>query len=474
MFPVKACVSLLVAACTVLLARAQAPNIVLIVADDLGWSDLSCTGSDFYETPNIDGLAAQGMRFTNAYAAAANCAPSRAALLSGLYAPRTGVYTVASAHRGKPAERALNCPENNTELDPRFVTIAEALREAGYVTGMFGKWHLGTGPTGPEAQGFEVNIAGGRAGAPKSYFSPYGNPQIEDGPDGEHLTERIGREAAGFVRAHADEQFFLYVPFYAVHTPIQPPKDRLEHFKDKQPGTVHTHARYAALVAAMDAAVAQVLAAIDETDMTERTIVLFTSDNGGFGGTTSNAPLRGAKGMFYEGGIRVPLIVRWPGKIEGGALNDVPVTGVDFYPTLLEIAGVPNSGDAHLDGVSFAPALRGESFNPERAIFWHFPAYLESGGVVEGPWRTTPVSVIRQGQYKVLEYLEDGRVELYDLAEDLSETRDLGRELPDVRDRLLTRLHDWRESTSAAMPTGPNPEYAGRPISPSRSGGENP
>ncbi len=435
------------------------PNIVLLIADDLGWSDLSCMGSDFYETPHIDALAAEGMLFTHAYAASANCAPSRAALMSGRYAPHTGVYTVGTPNRGKAANRKLLVPENTAQLAPDFVTIAERLQDGGYATGHFGKWHLGEGETGPIEQGFDVNFGGGQAGHPKSFFSPYKNEQIEDGPDGEHLTERMGREGARFIAAHTDEPFFLYMPFYAVHTPIQPPADHAGRFAAKPPGTIHDNARYAALIAAMDDAVGVILNALDAAELRDNTIVIFTSDNGGFGRVTSNAPLRGSKGMFYEGGIRVPLVVRWPSEINGGSRSDQPVSGIDLYPTLLEVSNLKENPDAQLDGMSLVPALRGLDLTSERALFWHFPAYLEAAGAVKGLWRTTPCSVIRRGDYKLQEFFEDGRVELYNLIDDPGETTDLSTSMPKLCDELHTALIAWRVQTKAAMPTGSNPAY---------------
>jgi arylsulfatase A-like enzyme/formylglycine-generating enzyme required for sulfatase activity len=445
-------------------------NIVLIVADDLGWTDLSCMGSDFYETPEIDRLAAEGVMFTNAYSAAANCAPSRAALLSGQYAPRTGVYTVGSLSRGKSANRALLCPPNTTVLDPSFVTIAERLEEAGYVTGHFGKWHLGQGETGPEGQGFDVNVGGGKAGHPASYFSPYRNAHLEDGPKGKHLTARLGHEAAAFVRANADTPFFLYVPFYAVHTPIQPPVDLAQEFAGKTPGANHRNVKYAALVRAMDRAVGTILGAIDDEGLRRNTVVIFTSDNGGFGRVTSNAPLRGSKGMFYEGGIRVPLLVRWPGVSEPSSLCEIPVTGVDFYPTLLEVAGLECSPEYLLDGVSFVELISRQSRSQERALFWHFPGYLESAGVSRGNWRTTPCSVIRIGRYKLIEFFEDDRLELYDLSSDLGESQDLASLEPQRVEAMYEQLVAWRDRLGAPAAFESNPNYTGPPPGPEPDG----
>ncbi len=436
------------------------PNIILIVADDLGWTDLGCMGSDYYETPNIDRLAREGMTFRQAYANAANCAPSRAALMSGQYAPRTGVYTVGTSARGKAKNRKLVPTENRTELATEVVTLAETLRGAGYVSASMGKWHLGEGDEcGPLAQGFDLNIAGSKAGHPKSYHAPYRNPALEDGPDGEHLTDRMGNEAVRFVTEHADERFFLYLPFFAVHTPIQPRSDLHAHFKDKPAGERHTNAKYAGLVAGMDEAVGRLLDTLANLDLERRTLILFTSDNGGLSRVTNQAPLRGSKGMFYEGGVRVPLLARWPGVIAAESFQDAPVIGVDFYPTLTELAEA-QLPEQPLDGVSFLPALRGQALR-ERSLFWHFPAYLEAGSKnTPTPWRTTPCSVIRRGDHKLIEYFEDGRLELYDLANDIGEANNLTTAEPGLARSLHAELQRWRREIEADIPTEPNPRYS--------------
>ncbi|MHC5001679.1 MAG: sulfatase [Planctomycetota bacterium] len=441
-------------------AAAERPNIVLIVADDLGWRDPAFMGSDFHRTPALDGLAADGIVFTDAYANAGNCAPSRAAMLSGQYAPRTGVYTVGSADRGRSARRRLLTVPNRTELDSAVVTLGERLAAAGYATASIGKWHLGAGATGPEAQGFALNVGGGRRGHPPTYLSPYGLPGLTDGPPGEHLTERLAAEAARFVAANRDRPFFLYLPSFAVHTPIQPAPHRAAACRDRAPGTLHDHARYAALVEGLDAGVGRVLAAIDACGLRERTVVVFTSDNGGHGRFTSSAPLRGAKGMFYEGGIRVPLVVRWPGVVAAGRRCATPVIGLDLYPTLAAIAGAPATDGQPVDGVDLGPLLRGDATIAPRALFWHFPAYLEAGGLPDiGWWRTTPCGAIRRGRWKLLEFFEDGRRELYDLAADPGETRDLVAMRPAVARSLHAELVAWRTAVAAPVPTEPNPDY---------------
>ncbi|MDA1263770.1 MAG: sulfatase, partial [Planctomycetota bacterium] len=310
-------------------AAQKRTNVVLLLADDLGYTDLGCYGHPFHETPNLDGLAAEGLRCTRGYANAPNCAPTRAALMSGMYSPRTGVYTVGTSERGKSKSRLLIPIPNTTELADEVVTLAEAFDAAGYVTGHFGKWHLGEDAS---TQGFDVNVGGWSAGSPRGgYHGPYKNPFLE-GPEGEYLTDRLGAEAAAFIGEHAAEPFFLYLPFYSVHTPIQPRKDLKDHFAAKANPREH-HVAYAAMVTALDQAVGQVLGALDEHDLTENTIVVFLSDNGGHGKFTKMTPLRGSKGQLFEGGIREPWIVRWPARVEPGT-SDALQIGLDLYPSL--------------------------------------------------------------------------------------------------------------------------------------------
>lgn len=309
-------------------SAATRPNIVFIVADDLGWTDLGSFGSGYYQTPHIDRLAATGMKFTSAYANP-NCAPTRASLLTGRYTPRHGVMTVGSPERGRAEFRKLRPPKNTTELSLDEITFAEVLHDAGYVTAHIGKWHLGTGRYAPEAQGFDINIAGNGAGSPKSYFSPYENPDLTDGRDGEYLTDRLSDEAVAFIESQSDEKpFLLYLAYFTVHTPIQPRPDRAAKYETRPAVGGHGDPSYAGMVDALDAGVSRVLEAIEAIGATENTVVLFVSDNGGLGGYdmaggknfTDNAPLRGGKGMLYEGGVRVPLIVRWPGITQPGSV----------------------------------------------------------------------------------------------------------------------------------------------------------
>jgi arylsulfatase A-like enzyme len=467
---------------------ARPPNIVFILADDLGWTDLSCQGSRYYETPAIDALAAEGMRFTAAYNCQ-NCAPTRAALMSGQYAPRTGVYTVGSGARGKAKDRRVIPAENVTELPLDKVTLAEALRKAGYRTGMFGKWHLGTDAEHhPSARGFEEAIVANRR---HFNFKPIPPEPV---PANVYLADWLTDHAVDFIRRHREEPFFLYLPHFAVHSPLHAKAELIERFRHRPAVDGHNHAVYAAMIASVDESVGRVMACLDSLGLTDNTVLMFSSDNGGLGGyaspafegrkgTTDNWPLREGKGSLHEGGIRVPLIARWPGHVEAGSRCDAPLIHVDIYPTFLELAGATAPANQPLDGMSFAGLLTGderplvtgatEDSSPtssggvpaadaaatERAkrppIYWHFPGYLESY-IRENTWRTTPVSVIRDGDFKLLEFLEDGRLELYNLREDLSETTNLAATMPDKRDELLARLRDWRSRLNAPMPTPKN------------------
>jgi len=443
----------------------ERPNIVFILADDLGYTDLTCTGSDYYQTPNLDRFASQSMIFNAGYANCANCAPTRAALMSGMYAPRTGIYTVGNSDRGNARGRMLIPTQNTTTLAPEVVTIAEVLHDAGYTTAHMGKWHLGDGVHGPENQGFDVRVAG-NAGT-RSFFSPYNDAHLSDGPEGEYLTERLSREAASFITAHADDDapFYLSLAYYSVHTPIQPMPSFADRAGLREPGQYHYNAQYAGFVEGLDAFVQIVLDAIDEQGLADNTIVVFASDNGGHGAYTDVYPLRGGKGMFYEGGIRVPLFVRYPGVTQAGATCDEPVVLLDFYPTFTEVAGGQLPTTQPVDGLSLLPLLRDPSASLDReAIFFHFPAYLEAyaGGMDEAhrqPWRATPCSVIRAGDWKLIEYFEDGEVELFNLANDRGEQHNLTADQPERAAQLLQQLHAWQQATDAPIPTERNPAY---------------
>ena len=452
---------------------ARRPNVIFILVDDLGWRDVGFLGSEYYETPNIDRLAREGMIFSDAYAAAPNCAPSRASLLTGQYTPRHGVYTVGSSERGRAEQRRLVPIANRTTLAPEHVTIAEVLADAGYATAMIGKWHLGDTPDhDPLSQGFHVNVAGNTAGHPRSYFSPYGNKDLPDGPAGEYLTDRLTEESLRFIEANRVNPFFLYLSHYAVHTPIQAKQELTARYRDRPASNGQNNPIYAAMIESVDQGIGRILDKLAELAIDENTVVVFYSDNGGHGRVTSMQPLRGAKGMLYEGGIRVPMAVRRPGSIKAGSRCAVPVTMVDFFPTILEFAGVTAPADLTLDGETLVPLLRGGTRLSRDAIFWHFPAYLESGRGAATPWRTTPAGAIRQGGWKLIEFFEDGTIELFYLEDDIGESRDLSGSMPEKAETLHRLLQDWRMSVGALVPTELNQRYREQPTRGQREPGK--
>ncbi len=436
------------------------PNIILILIDDMGWKDVGFMGSMYYRTPNIDRLSREGMVFTDAYAAAPNCAPSRACLLTGMYTPRHGIYTVNSSERGNARHRKLIPTPNTTVLDPRFITVVEALREAGYSSASIGKWHLGNGPgRGPLSQGFDMNIGGGATGHTPSHFSPYGLRALPDGPEGEYLTDRLTDEAIRFIETNGEQPFFLYLTHYAVHTPVQAPDEITSRYRDAPPSGGQNDPVYAAMIESVDTGIGRLLDALDTSGQTDNTMVIFCSDNGGHGRKTSMEPLRGSKGMLYEGGIRSPMVVRWPGRIEAGSSCSEPVIMVDLLPTILEMAGVVPPAEQPVDGMSLIPLLKGRSKFDRDAIFWHFPAYLEAYAGMEGHWRTTPAGAVRSGEWKLIEFFEDGRLELYNLHDDIGEEHDLSYIRPEQRDALHRLMLDWRKNTGAPVPAELNPLY---------------
>jgi arylsulfatase A-like enzyme len=439
-------------------AAAPRPNIVFILADDLGYTDGGCYGSKYYETPNIDRLAAQGIRFTSGYTCGPNCAPTRAALMSGQYGPRTGVYTVGSIERFDWRSRPLRPVDNVTQLPLDKITLAQSLKQAGYATGMFGKWHLGeNGPYHPGQRGFDEAIVSMGA-----HFDFVTHPPVEY-PKGAYLADFLTDKAVDFIRRHKEGPFFLYLPHFAVHAPHVAKTNLVAKFKPKPPVGGHNNPTYAAMIASVDESVGRVVALLDELKLADNTLVIYSSDNGGVGGyvregikaagdVTDNAPLRGGKGMLYEGGIRVPYIFRWPGRIPEGTVCDTPINSVDLYPTLLEVAGAARPENYTLDGMSYFKLLtsRGKASLSRDAIFWHFPGYLGAGA---GAWRTTPAGAIRAGDWKLQEFFEDGRVELYNLREDLSQTNNLAARQPEKARELQARLAAWRRSVNAPMPT---------------------
>jgi arylsulfatase A-like enzyme len=442
----------------------KSPNIVFILIDDMGWKDVSYMGSSYYETPHIDKLAKQGMSFTNAYANSANCAPTRASLLSGQYNPRHGVFTVGNADRGKTELRRLIPIKNSTTLPLDKITIAEALKPAGYVSAAIGKWHIGNTPT---VQGFDVGVEKPQIDYGKGHFNK----------DGEYLTDRLTDEAVGFIKENKDKPFFLYLAHHAVHTPIQAKKDIIAAYKDKEGVGCHNDATYAAMIQSVDESVGRVHETLEELGLSDNTMILFFSDNGGYGPKTCMRPLRGGKGMYYEGGIREPMFVYWPEKVKAGTSSDTPVMSTDFYPTFLEIAGADAPKDYTLDGLSIMSLLEGKKKLKREKLYWHFPGYLQAyNGLKEDSrdpdFRTRPVSVIRKGDWKLLMFheewmLDGGRkkmasnnaVELYNLKTDLSESNNLSNTNKKKRDELLDDLMNWQKEIDAQIPSTPNPEY---------------
>jgi arylsulfatase A-like enzyme len=437
-------------------AKGEKPNIVFILADDLGYTDVSAYGSKYYKTPNIDQLAKEGVRFTSGYSAGPNCQPTRAALLSGQYGPRTGIYTVGDIHRFNWQSRPLRPVDNVASLPLEKTTIAQSLRKAGYATALFGKWHLGeSSEAHPSKRGFdEAIVASGK------HFNFKTSPET-DYPEGTYLADFLTDKAVDFIERHKDGPFFLYLSHYGVHSPIQAKPELVEKFKDKAASGGHNDPVYAAMIASVDESVGRVTAKLDELGLSENTLIVFTSDNGGVGGyqregiqgkdTTDNAPLRGGKGTLYEGGIRVPYVFRWKGVIPADSVSETPIISVDLHPSLLELSGVPDPENQPLDGVSYVPVLKDPSSVLKRdALFWHFPGYLGSRA---DTWRTKPVSVIREGSLKLVENLEDRSLELYDLSSDLGEKNNLASAQPEKAASLLAKLNNWRKEIGAKLPT---------------------
>ena len=441
-------------------AAAPRPNVVFFLADDLGYMDVGAYNpKTFYETPNIDGLAARGMKFTAGYAACPVCSPTRAAIMTGKYPVRTRITDFIGGHR---AGKLLPAP-NQDHLALEEVTLAETLRDAGYTNFFAGKWHLGTGPYSPSAQGFSPDLVGAN-----QFYYPKTDLPPPDKTTDPKTTDRIADEAVRFIEANKDKTFFAYLPFQAVHIPIQAKPELVEKYQRKRATAppdamghegksplrlVQNHAAYAAMLEQMDSAIGRVLAALERHGLSERTIIIFTSDNGGLataeGSPTSNLPLRAGKGWAYEGGVRVPLIIRAPGVTQPKSTSDTPVISPDFYPTLLELAGLPALPQQHLDGVSLVPLLKGGRL-ARAPLFWHYPHYGNQGGA--------PFSAIRERDWKLIEWLEDGRLELFDLRHDLAETNNLADRQPAKAKPLHARLVAWRQDLQAAIPA-PNPDF---------------
>jgi arylsulfatase A-like enzyme len=448
------------------------PNFVLFLIDDMGWTDAGCYGSTFYETPNIDKLAAEGVRFTDAYAACPVCSPTRASIMTGKYPARLNLTDWLIGRRW-PKNSPILPVDWRHEMPLEEVTIAEALKEGGYATCFVGKWHLGKEPYYPEHQGFDINIGGTHTGMPQSYFWPkWGdNPPIEGYP-GEYLTDRLTDESLKFLDANSGGPFLLYLSHYAVHTPLESKQELTAKYEVKakklppakgprfvpegqrKARQVQDHAVYAGMVQSVDESVGRVMNKLDELGVADNTIIIIMSDNGGLstseGSPTANVPLRAGKGWLYEGGIREPMIIKWPGVAEPGSVCTEPVTSTDFYPTMLEMAALPQRAEQHCDGISIVPLLRGTGKAKHRAFYWHYPHYSNQGG--------RPGGAVRAGDYKLIEFYEDNRIELYDLKNDVGEKEDLSAKMPEKAAELRKMLHEWRKAVDAQMPK-PNPEY---------------
>jgi len=497
----------------------EPPNVIFFLVDDLGWADLGCYGSSFYETPNIDRFATEGVRFTQAYAACHVCSPTRASILTGKYPGRTGMTDWIPGRRDFPFQKLSNV-RTLQHLPYEETTIAEALRANGYRTAAIGKWHLGSIPSGPDAHGFDEHVPQdwSRGSPNRTYHSPYNLKGLE-GPEGEYLTDRLTDEALDFIERNQETPFFLYLAHFAVHDPIQGRQDLVGKYEKKLKGLSHQgempfilegnpddkeplgreelteaitdeayggykvlpnrtvkikqyqdNVQFAAMVESVDESLGRILKKLEDIGIHDNTIVIFFSDNGGMAGanlgnpqriipsdrldiaySTSNLPLRGAKGWLYEGGIREPLIVKWPGQGGRGTVCDIPVISTDFYPSILEMAGLPLLEEQHKDGVSIVPLLKGEGSLNRDAIYWHFPHYSNHG-------MQSPGGAIRCGDFKLLEYFENYTVQLFNLKEDIGEQNDISKSHPEKTNELRAKLHAWREEVGSTM-MKPNPDY---------------
>jgi arylsulfatase A len=438
------------------LAQDRPPNVVLLLIDDLGWTDLATQGSKFHETPHLDQLARDGMRFTSAYAACTVCSPTRAAVLTGKSPARLHLTDWIAGHQ-RPFAR-LKIPDWTQALPKEETTLAEHLKVRGYATASIGKWHLG--PDAPEAHGFDRNLGGYEAGQPPSYFSPYKIPTLKDGPEGEFLTDRLTEETVGFIREHKDKPFFVYLPHYAVHTPIQAKANVIAKYRAKGPAGHHHDPAYAALVESVDDSVGRLRAVLQELGLTDNTLFIFTSDNGGLShlvgpqgwrrGPTDNSPLRLGKGSAYEGGMRVPLLIAWPGVIEPGSACDTPVISHDLAPTVLAATGITPGAEIVFDGVSLMPLLTQKDILARDAIYWHYPHYHPGGA--------SPYSALRAGDWKLMLHHEDNRLELYNLRRDPGEAVNLAEAEADIATALHQQLQSWLTQVNAQLPE-PNPAH---------------
>jgi arylsulfatase A-like enzyme len=469
----------------------EKPNIVFILVDDMGYSDLGCYGSQFYETPNIDRLALEGIRFTDAYAACPVSSPTRASIMTGLYPVKTGITDWIpgrqATNSGSPDDKLIALPFNlNLRLEE--VTIAEVLRDNGYRTMISGKWHLGeTEEYWPEHQGFDINKGGYSKGSPQrngnanGYFSPYGNPRLEDGPPGEYLTDRQTDEAIKFIRDSKEKPFFVYLSFYAVHNPMQGKEKLIERFSRKADSMgltkqqaftrqkdwirksmsdnykeriIQSNPVYASMVFSVDENIGKLIAEIKSLDLEKNTVIIFTSDNGGLstseGSPTCNYPLRAGKGWLYEGGIRVPLIIKYPGRVKSGTVINSPVSSIDYFPTIVEITG-SRTENLSVDGISIVPVFKNDKL-PDRPLFWHYPHYSNQG--------VEPGSAVRLGNFVLIDNFERERQELYDLEDDISEENDISAKYPGKAKELYEILDRWRKENAAKM-MEKNPQWNG-------------
>jgi arylsulfatase A-like enzyme len=446
-------------------SAAEQPNIILFLIDDLGWKDLGCQGSTYYRTPHIDRLANQGARFTNAYAACAVCSPTRAAILTGKYPARLLLTDWLPSGRWDPKSK-LREARFLRGLPGEELTLAEALRSAGYRTANIGKWHLGSEPFSlPEHHGFDINIGGNAHGAPGSFFFPYQGDWLipgtnlrakwkvlPDGHPGEYLTDRLTDEAIQFITDNKKQPFFLYFPHYGVHTPLEAKPEVVAKYEQIPQEQRQGLPEYAAMVESIDDSVGRILNTLEQFQLTENTIIIFTSDNGGFWKATQHTPLRGNKGAYYEGGIRVPLIIQWPGQVKPGTIIHEPVISNDLYPTSLHAAGLPALPNQHLDGFDLTDILTARSQHLKRdTLFWHFPHYNEHPASV-------PCSVIRKGPWKLIETFDPQGLELYNLHEDISETNNRAELEPQKAQELLAELQAWRDTVGAEM-MSENPDF---------------
>jgi arylsulfatase A len=450
------------------------PNVIIILIDDYGWSDASCYGSKFYKTPNVDRLAAEGVRFTDGYAACPVCSPTRASIMTGKYPARLHLTDWLPGRGDRPDQKLLK-PEIEQQLPLAEVTLAEALKANGYATAHIGKWHLGGDGFLPQDQGFDLNIGGDHTGSPASYFAPYEAVNKKDGAkrkipgldnvaSGEYLTDRLTTEAEKFIEANKSKPFFIYLSHYAVHIPLKAKQELVDKYKNEGGVGKQTNAIYAAMIESVDQSVGRVLKKLEDLKLADNTFVVFTSDNGGLSviegpntPATINSPLREGKGFLYEGGIRVPWIIKWPGVTKAGTVSTVPVSSIDLYPTILEATGTSMPKGVKPDGISLVSLLKEEKAPKRDALYWHYPHYSNQGG--------RPGGVIREGDWKLIEFYDDGRWELFDVRKDKGESRNVVEEQKAVATRLQRKLDQWRRDTKAQM-MDENPEFKPNPQAP--------